>query len=290
LLGQALKDQAVQLVRLPKVLRALRVGRAAMAARIAETADQVPPPPEGRPPIKPGYRPTIERRLATVDLPLEQVRAVRQQGDVTINTVLLTVVALSLKRYLLKRGQLPAQPLATGVMASTEALDAPPRQDGNYFANFMISLGTDIEDPWNQMLAISSYSAEGKVRLERLGFDTQNRLLEFVPPVIGAWRDRRAAAQDTGETRMRASVSFSNVRGAPGYHFLGATVSGLYTYGPLGDRVGLFISSTNLGDTFNLVVNAMPTALEDPEELASSFKDTLSELVSLAASKSTKAD
>ncbi|HEY1828386.1 MAG TPA: WS/DGAT domain-containing protein, partial [Acidimicrobiales bacterium] len=57
---------------------------------------------------------------------------------------------------------------------------------------------------------------------------------------------------------------------------------GLYTYGPVNDGIGIFISSTNLGDQFNMVVIANPTALDDPEELASSFSDTLGELTKLA--------
>ncbi len=285
LLADAVKEQAAQLVRLPRVIRETRAGRAAMAARIAATAHEVPPPPPTRLPLNPDYAPSLARTFATVDLPFGDVRAVRKGGDVTINTVLLAVVAISLRRYLQRRGQLPDSPLVAGVMASTESLDAPPRQDGNYFANFVVPLATDLDDPWAQMQFISLAAAEGKKRLEILGIDMQNRLLDMIPPLVGVpLNKRKDAQQQSSPMRMRASVSFSNVRGADAYHFLGASVAGLYTYGPIGDAIGIFIAATNLGDAFHMTVIANPTALDDPAELAQSFIGTLAELVTLAAS------
>jgi diacylglycerol O-acyltransferase / wax synthase len=286
LLGCALRDQAAQLARLPRLVRDTRTGRAAMAARIAQTRDQVPPPPPTRLALDPDYAPSLQRAFATVDLPFEQVRAVRKGGDVTINTVLMAVTAISLRRYLQRRDRLPEAPLVSGVMASTEALDAPPRQAGNLFANFIVSLATDLDDPWEQMLTISRATIEGKARLELLGIDMQNRWLEIMPPIVGKPLTRRQDKQrQANPTQMRSSVAFSNVRGAPGYHFLGSTITGLYTYGPIADSIGIFISSTNLGDFFHMVVIANPRALEDPAELAASFRDTLDELVQLAATR-----
>jgi diacylglycerol O-acyltransferase len=286
LLADALREQATQLVRLPRLVTGTRKGQAAMAARIAATAHEVPPPPPTRLPLNPDYAPSLDRVFATVDLPFADVRAVRKGGDVTINTVLLAVVAISLRRYLQRRGQLPEAPLVAGVMASTEALDAPPRQDGNYFANFVVPLATDLDDPWAQMQFISAAAAEGKKRLEILGIDTQNRLLDVIPPAVAIpLNKRKDARQLASPKRMRASLSFSNVRGADSYHFLGASIAGLYTYGPIGDAIGIFIAATNLGDAFHLTVIANPTALSAPSELAASFKDTLAEMVQLAASR-----
>ena len=287
LLADALKEQSKQLVRLPRLIRQTRQGRAAMAARIAATAHEVPPPPPTRLPLNPDYAPSLRRTFATVDLPFADVRAVRKGSGVTINTVLLAVTAISLRRYLLRRNQLPDAPLVAGVMASTEPLDAPPRQDGNYFANFVVPLATDLDDPWAQMQFISAAAAEGKKRLEILGIDTQNRLLDIIPPAVAIPMNKRTDKRMmAGPMRMRASVSFSNVRGADGYHFMGATVSGLYTYGPIGDAIGIFIAATNLGETFHMSLTSNPTALEDPAELAELFTETLAELVELASSRS----
>jgi hypothetical protein len=172
-------------------------------------------------------------------------------------------------------------------MASTEPLNALPRQAGNLFANFIVSLATDLDDPWEQMLTISRATVEGKARLELLGIDMQNRWLEMLPPVVGKRLTRRQDKQrQANPTQMRSSVAFSNVRGAPGYHFLGSTIAGLYTYGPIADSIGIFISSTNLGDFFHMVVIANPRALNDPAALAASFRDTLTELVELAGRRS----
>jgi WS/DGAT/MGAT family acyltransferase len=284
--GRLLKDGLRDLAKLwagfPRLVRDTQRGRKAMAARIAETQHEVPPPSPTRLPLSPGYAPSIDRRMATVDLPFDQVRAVRQASGATINTVLLAVVSISLRRYLLRRNSLPSDSLIAGVMASLEPLDAAPRPHGNLFANFLVPVATDLDDPWAQMNFIGQATAEGKLRLERLGMDMATRWFDMFTPMIGIpitkWQEKRFDPQ-----KMRASFTFSNVRGASEYHFLGAQVAGIYTYGPIGDPVGIFTSVTNLGDSFNMVVNANPSALEDPDELAESFKDTLAELVTLAA-------
>jgi diacylglycerol O-acyltransferase len=282
LLKDGLRDLAKLWAGFPRLVRDTRNGRRAMAARIAETQHEVPAPPATRLPLSPGYAPSIDRRLAIVDLPFDQVRAVRKASGATINTVLLAVVSTSLRRYLLRRHALPNDSLIAGVMASLEPVDAPSRPHGNLFANFLVPVATDLDDPWAQMLFIGKATAEGKLRLERLGMDMATRWLEMFPPWIGIpltkWQEKRRDPQ-----KMRASFTFSNVRGASDYHFLGAKLTGIYTYGPISDAFGLFVASTNLGDSFHMVVNTNPSALEDPDELAESFKDTLSELVALSA-------
>jgi diacylglycerol O-acyltransferase len=282
LLKDGVRDLAKLWAGFPRLISDTRRGRRAMAARIAETQDEVPAPPATRLPLSPGYAPSIDRRMATVDLPFDQVRAVRKASGATINTVLLGVVATSLRRYLQRRDALPSDSLIAGVMASLEPVDAPPRPHGNLFANFLVPVATDMDDPWEQMLFIGKATAEGKLRLEHLGMDMATRWLEMFPPFIGIpltkWQEKRRDPQ-----KMRASFTFSNVRGASDYHFLGAKLTGIYTYGPISDAFGLFIASTNLGDAFHMVVNANPSALEDPAELAESFKETLAELVELSA-------
>jgi WS/DGAT/MGAT family acyltransferase len=284
--GRLVKDAVRDLARLgrglPRLFSETRRGRRAMAARIAETSKEVPPPAPMLGPLRPGYTPSLDRALATVDLSFADVRAVRKAADVTINTVLLAVVSISMRRYLLRRGLLPEQPLTVGVMASLEPVNPPPRTNGNLFANFLVPVATDLDDPWAQMLFISKAAAEGKLRLEHLGIDMENRWLQMIPPFVGIPLTRYQMRHADPAHQGRAAFTFSNVRGASTYHFLGSAMKGLYTYGPIGDTPGTFIASTNLGDAVHLVVNTNPSSLEDPAELAASFKGTLAELVTLA--------
>jgi diacylglycerol O-acyltransferase len=282
LLKDALRDLTRLGSGLPRLVRDTRRGSRAMAARIAQTGHEIPPPGGKQGPLHPSYAPSLDRVLATADLSLADVRTVRQAADVSINTVLLAVVSVALRRYLLRRDLLPDESLVAGVMASLEPLNPPPRSSGNLFANFLVSVATDQNDPWEQMLFINQAVAEGKLRLELLGIDMGNRWYEMIPPFIGVPLTRyqmRHADHQEG----RAGFTFSNVRGASSYDFLGSSVKALYTFGPIGDSPGTFITSTNLGDLMHMVVGTNPSALEDPAELAASFKDTLAELVQLSA-------
>jgi hypothetical protein len=175
-------------------------------------------------------------------------------------------------------------------MMSTEALDAPPRQFGNCFANFITSLATDMEDPWEQMLAISAAAAEAKVCLELVGLDIPLRWLDIIPPTFATRLARRSdkRAREHPE-RVRASATVSNMRGVAGFHFLGSTMDGIYVFGPLSDTLGLFVAAYALGDEFNMTIISNPTALDQPDELAVGFTKVLAELVDLTAQRTAAA-
>jgi WS/DGAT/MGAT family acyltransferase len=285
LLIDALVAQAGQLVGLPRLIRDSRRGFKAKRRHQAEEPG-APQVPAEKLPVSPRYAVSNERLFARGQLDLDDLRLVKSAGGVTLNDALMAVVGLALRRYLLARGELPAGPMVSGVMVSTEALDAPPRQSGNHIANFITTLATDVEDPWEQMQVIAGTTAEARRCLELIGLDVPLRWLDVIPPFVGApierSLDKKARAHPE---HVRASAAVSNMRGAPGFHVLGCTVDGVFVFGPLADTIGLFAAAYARGKTFDMTVMSNPTALDHPEELAAGFDRALADLVALASTR-----
>src|SRR5690606_21127337 len=123
---------------------------------------------------------------------LADLKLVKETAGVTLNDVVLGVVAGACERYLATRGGLPEQPLLTTVPMSAEAPGAPVRQFGNRFWSFTTTLATDVADPWERLQRINVVARAGKERLEALGVDLVADWIDVLPPVLA-----KRAIQDT---------------------------------------------------------------------------------------------
>ncbi len=254
---------------------------------MALTASEGLPAPTQRVPMSPHYSLTEPRLFARTQLDFLDFQLIRKAAAISINDVLMAVVGISLRRYLVSRGELPGTSLVSAVMVSTEPEDSQARQSGNHIANFVTTLSTQIADPWDQMKAISAAAAEAKLRLELVGLDIPARWLEMIPPAVGSPLARRDIAKRRKHPqRVRASAIVSNMRGAPPFRFCGLTVDGSFAIGQVLDAIGVFVVANSSGDRFDMTVLSNPTALERPGELVSQFAEVLTELVVLASAPS----
>lgn len=100
------------------------------------------------------------RRFATTGMPLDEARRVAQLADSTVNDLVLCVTAGALRRWLLQRGWLPAQPLFAGVPVSARA---PGDTEQAIQVTFIsVALHTGIADPLERLAAIHRSSDVAK--------------------------------------------------------------------------------------------------------------------------------
>ncbi|HEX3841960.1 MAG TPA: wax ester/triacylglycerol synthase family O-acyltransferase [Acidimicrobiales bacterium] len=289
LVKDALVDQARTWRGLPQLVRDTWRGMQAVKARRGSSPILVPSSPAEKPATVLNDSFTLDRIFARTSLELSGFRMVRKAAGVTLNDVLMMVVSMSLQRYLDARGQLPAGSLSAGVMVSTEPPDAPPRQSGNRFGNFVTTLATDVEDPWARLQSISSVAAEARVRLEVIGLDIPVRWLDIIPPAMAIAINRRGLAQQRKHPEVvRCSLIVSNMRGSDGQRLLGSKIDGMFICGPVSDGGGLFVSAYSSGDRLDFTVLANPSALDAPDELAAGFHAALAELVALASERASR--
>jgi len=145
LLAAGIRHQLEEFRRLPQRI----AGVAGAALRLARAHDAATP---ATPRTVLNEVVSARRRFATTELPLDEARRIAHRAGGTVNDVFLAVTAGALRRWLLQRGLLPAQPLFAGVPFSARAQgDTEQAIQVGFIA---INLHTDMPDPLERLAAI----------------------------------------------------------------------------------------------------------------------------------------
>jgi diacylglycerol O-acyltransferase len=173
---------------------------------------------------------TRERSFATASIPLAEVKAVAERHEATVNDVVLALASGALRRYLARRGGVPARPLVAAMPISLRAAG-----DDAYTTRatmVLASLATDLADPVARLAAIHASASAGK--------DLTSRARSIIPtdfPSLGApWLIGAAAsvygrAQSVAAFPPLANVVISNVSGPPSPLYLAG--ARMLTYWPV---------------------------------------------------------
>lgn len=279
LVRDALADRGHDLVRLPALVRRTAANLAAVARR-RRTAAGPPLPLRDTPWTPINGAPGAARTFASLSLPLDDVRAVRGALGVTVNDALLGLVAGALRRYLLARDALPAQPLVAEVPVST---DAGGRVDGNRLSNLFVSLHTDVADPCDRLRAIHAGAVEAKAVHDLLGAEMYGEWTALAPPRPLAWLVRQYSRLRLAD-RHRPAVNVI-VSCVPGprerLHWSGGTVEDLFSVGPIIEGAALNVTAWSYADRLNVGVLACARLVPDPHEVAAGVDEELRALVRL---------
>ena len=186
-----LRDAAVAWVRqltwLPALLlRTLRAVLAVVKHKRTSTVS-VPRPVLDTPRTSFNGHITARRSFATASLPIADFKKVRAAHGVTLNDVVLGVVAGAMNAWLALHGESPSGSLIAGVPIATDSTAATSgpqsiRLTGNRVSNLFTSLHTDIVDPVERLKAISITTAEAKLVQRTLGLDMLESWIQFAPP------------------------------------------------------------------------------------------------------------
>lgn len=279
LLLDALIDHLAQLRRLPALVAStVRRTRAAAAARRAATVTP-PRPILDTPRTRLGGSLTPRRSFATADLSLVEAKRVKDAFGVTLNDVVLAVVAGAVRAWLHATDALPAMPLVAGVPVSSDSADAT-RLGGNKVSNLFTSLATDVADPIDRLRAIHEVTAVAKVVHNVLGADLMQDWVEYTPPAPYSWFMRaygRLGAADWHRPPINLIVS--NVPGPREPLFAaGARLTGIWSVGPILEGVGLNVTVWSYLDQLHVGVLACPDLAGDAAALTSRLGDALAEL------------
>jgi WS/DGAT/MGAT family acyltransferase len=109
---------------------------------------------------------TGSRRFAADDWELARIKAVGKAAGATVNDVVLAMCAAALRDYLLAEDALPDAPLVAMTPVSLRAGD--DEGGGNAVGAILASLGTDLADPAERLLAIRASTRKAKESLAGL--------------------------------------------------------------------------------------------------------------------------
>ncbi len=222
---------------------------------------------------------SAHRRVAFAELPMEEVRRVRQVLGGTTNDVVLTVTAGAMHRFFDRRHETLAKPLVALVPVSVRS-SSERTALGNRVSAMLVSLVDGIEDPAARLEHIADETKTAKQQDRRLG------------PVFAGWAQTLVPALASRLTRLVTNLRLfdhmgplfnmivSNVPGpdAPLY-MAGARMVAMYPIGPIIEGVGVNVTVFSYHDSLFVGVQGCRELVPDIDVIATGMRDSLDALM-----------
>jgi diacylglycerol O-acyltransferase len=227
---------------------------------------------------------TAQRSVAFARVPLGSVKAIRKAFGVTVNDVVLAICAGTLRRYLDKHGELPAEPLVAVCPISVR--DAPkPARSANRVSAMFTSLATDLADPIDRLRAIRNVTRGAKEEHNAVGAGMLQNWAEFAAPTVFTLAARVYARMKLAERhRPVHNLVISNVPGPPFPLYLaGAELVSAYPMGPVFEGAGLNVTVLSYMGSLDFGFNASVNSVPDLWELAACVGPAFEELAAAAS-------
>jgi WS/DGAT/MGAT family acyltransferase len=227
------------------------------------------------------------RSFASTSMSLADVKAIKNELGVTVNDVILAIVAGGLRRYLDQRGVALDRSLVATVPVSVGGTSArSDRLGGNELSNMFTSLCTDIDDPAARIRAIHEVTEAAKQTHRELGADVLLEWTEYVPALPFKLGVRLYSGLDLADRhRSPANVIVSNVRGPSRPQYLaGARLRNIYSVGPVLEGLGLNLTAWSYGGQLSFAVLGDRRAVPDADRVARCLHASLGELLELVPS------
>jgi diacylglycerol O-acyltransferase len=218
---------------------------------------------------------TPGRRFATAPLALADVKETAKHLGVTLNDIVLAMAAGALRPLLLRYDGRADSPLIAGVPVSYNT--SPDRLVGNEFTYITPSLPVHIDDPLERVRLTAISTKIAKENHQLLGPTVLPAWLSYLPPSF-APRMFRAQARRV-ESASVMNLTISNVPGPRERgHIEGATVSEIYSVGPVVAGSGMNITVWSYVDQLAISVLTDDITLDDPHEATDAMIDAFTEI------------
>ncbi|MDG3016212.1 wax ester/triacylglycerol synthase domain-containing protein [Speluncibacter jeojiensis] len=254
-------------------------------AQAAVEAGEVVAPQQTRPRTRFNGELSPGRGIAVVTFDMAEVRDVRTTvGDVTVNDVMLAVVAGALREYLIQEGELPEDSLAAMVPKSMRGLCSS--DSANNFTPMIVDLHTDVEDPVLRLKTINDSVRSEKTRKEFPPFIESIGCAAATPAYVArgaACLERRSRPAATTVQLSNTTVS-NYMREAPGLALADAPVVAISCLPLLDPGMTLSHMVASIGEKLTLTVSADMVTVPDLDRYAELLVDSFAALGGFAGS------
>jgi WS/DGAT/MGAT family acyltransferase len=215
-------------------------------------------------PLSPG------RRVAWIERPFGDLRAIRHARGTTINDVILAAVAGGLRAHFINRGEKPVSlkvMVPVNVRTSTEAL-------GNHLSFVFTELPCDQADPLARLGEV--HEAMDRRKREGLaeGADIALKLASHTPAALQHAVSRMVASPRT------FNLAVSNIPGPSEQLYLrGSPLRSVFPVVPLADGHAVSVGMATIRDRACLGVYADGEVVADVDTLARNIDDAITELL-----------
>ncbi|PXY33028.1 diacylglycerol O-acyltransferase [Prauserella coralliicola] len=223
---------------------------------------------------------TAERAVAFAQVDLDDVKAIKNAFNVTVNDAVLAMCAGALRRYLLERGELPEDPLVATVPVSVQ--ERSEREAGsNRVSAFFASLPTHLAEPAARVFTLAENNRLSKEHHHTIDADMLQDWAQFAAATTFGLAVRAYSAFRLAEKHpVVHNLVISNVPGPPvPIYLLGARVTALYPLGPVFHGAGLNITVLSQAGKVDIGLLAARELVPDLWHLADAMPDALEELL-----------
>ena len=223
---------------------------------------------------------TPRRSVAFADVPLSQVKRIKEAYAIKVNDVIMAIVAGAMRRYLDLRGELPLTPLVAAEPVSIHGRGSVPGGVSRLSVMFS-TLATDEEDPVRRLRTIAAANARAKEVTELVGADTLMRWSEYLWCYGYALGARLYSALHLADHHPVAyNLVLSNVPGPPVPLYLAeARCTGMYPFGPIFEGAGLNVTAITSDDRIGFGLIACPDLVPSIWDVAEAIPASLDELL-----------
>jgi diacylglycerol O-acyltransferase len=224
------------------------------------------------------------RAWAYCTLSLDDMKQVKNHFGVTINDVYLAACAGSVRNFLLRRDELPDDPLVASMPVSVRGPEGE-FLTGNAISGMPVRLGTHLEDPVERLMAIHDGTKAAKEVQRALGADTIMNLVDTPPPAMLSLALRFYAKTYLVKRHPPIqSLPVSNVPGPPKQLYVqGAPIKAFLPMGLLLDGAGLMIGAMSYKSQMDVGVLTDEAMCDDPFEISDGIVDELAILLKATA-------
>lgn len=227
------------------------------------------------------------RTYATATLAFAEVKETSKHLGVTINDVVLTTAAGALRQLALRYDGRADAPLVASVPTSTGT--SAGRLTGNEVSSLYVSLPVHVADPAERLQLVRLATQMSKESQALLGPTLIATWMGYLPPFLVPALFRRVSQREAKSNSLNIVVS--NVPGPRERgRFAGATVSELYSVGPLMAGSGLTITVWSYVDQLNISVISDNRTVKDPHEVTAAMIDAFAEIRRTAGLSDTLAE
>jgi WS/DGAT/MGAT family acyltransferase len=225
-----------------------------------------------------------QRRFATQQYELKQIKDLAKAAGCTLNDIVLYLCSTALRRYLSEHARLPSRSLTAMIPVSLRGED--DNRPGTAIGFMVADLATNVADPRERLKAIARSTVAAKEQLASVPRETLRlQAVAFNGPYIAG-----LLAGLQGRAPTPASVAVSNVPGpAEPLYFNGSRMDAIYPVSLLAHGNALNITCVSYAGTLNFGLIGARDTLPHLQRLAIYLGDAVEELAKILRSKSRSA-
>ncbi len=225
-----------------------------------------------------------QRRFATQQYELKQIKTLAKAGSATLNDIVLYLCSTALRRYLSQHARLPARSLTASIPVSLRTPE--DNRTGTAIGIMIADLATNVADPLERLEVIKRSTVAAKGQLGMLPHEA----LAMQAVVINAPYILGLLAGLEGRAPIPGSVAISNVPGpADPLYFNGSRLDAIYPVSLLLHGTALNITCVSYAGTLNFGLIGARDTLPHLQRLAIYLGEALDELTEILLPKRRRA-